>query len=626
MICLAAPLYLALRDGGLGDVVREEAAIALFWATALALSFRALPRARLAPRGRLIVLTGSLVVLWCALSLLWTESAERSFSELTRDVSLVGVPILCLLALNRDTWTAAAAGLSAAAVGVCALSVLTRLAPELIYEARLDSLAGEYRLSYPLDYWNAIACWGAITAVGAVGWSVHLKDHFIRGLALAVVPLAGTVVYLTYSRGGILASAIGALAVIYMSRSRLVALVHVGVATALTAAAVVVIRGHPAIADGTGGEGAPFVALALIAACVAAAVVARWTRSGRLERMQVPRHLARIALGAAAITIVIAFVVIANRVDGQSFDSGGGQLVAEDPATRLTSLAGSRDELWGSALGAFESDPLTGLGPGTFDLWWLREDPDREAVRDAHSLALETLGERGLFGLLLLAMFLVALLLGASAARRASRRSVEAGAVTALTCAFVVFAVQSMIDWMWESTAVSVLGLASAGIVCAGLGVSRKRALPSVWVRIALVLTAVGVGLIQIPPLVSDQRLLASQSAASIGDDETAQRTADDAVTAQPFAASPYAWRANLALRSGDLDAARADVVNAVEREPTNPSHLFLLARIEVERGDDEAARDAFDMIAALSPAFADVARELELEIGELDRAASRTP
>ena len=616
LICLAAPVYLALRDGGLGDVVREEVAIALFWAAALALSFRVIPRAKVAPRGRLIILTATLVIGWCALSLLWTESAERSFTEVTRDIFLVGVPVLCLLAINRETWTAAAAGLSVAAAGICALAVLTRLVPELVFEARLDSLAGDYRLSYPLDYWNAVACWGAMTTALGLGWSIHLKDVFNRGLALALVPLAATAVYLTYSRGGMLAMAVGAVAVIYLSRGRLVAAVHVVAAAALSAGVVAVIQAYPEIADGTGGDGAPFVALALIAACAGSGAVAGLTRSAKLERYQAPRYIVRLALGAAVVGVTIAGVAVANRIDGESFDSSE-QLVAEDPATRLTSLAGSRDELWASALGAFAEHPATGVGSGVFDLWWMREDPDREAVRDAHSLALETLAERGLPGLLFLALFVGALMLGASTGRRASRRSVEAGAATALTAAFLVFVAQSTVDWMWESTAVSVLALASAGVATAGLAATRRRTSGSLTLRIALVVTAIGAGVIQIPPLVSDQRLLASQSALSDGDFAAARKAADDAVTAQPFAASPRAFRANIALGQDHIDNARDNAAAAVEREPTNPSHLFLLARIEVLSGEEESALDALARIAALSPAYEEVAEELETQLFE---------
>ncbi|MDQ3730099.1 MAG: O-antigen ligase family protein [Actinomycetota bacterium] len=610
------PLYLALDDGGLGDVARQQAAVAFLWATALALAFRVLPRAEVTRQARFVFGAGAMLVAWAALSLLWTESVERTFGELTRDLALVALPVVCLLGLNRATWTAAAAGLSLTALAIPALAIVTRLAPDLLQEARLDAAFGNHRLSFPLDYWNALAGWSAMAAAIGLGWSAHLKRASLRALALAAVPVAGLAVYLTYSRGGVLALCVGGVAAVVLSRNRVTAAVHAVVALLATLLVVVVVRGAPEIATATGDGGALRVAGALLVACAAAAGVALWTSRAGLERARMPKRLVRtltIAGGVGAVAVVLA---LGSRVDGNSFNSAD-PLAGGDPASRLTSVAGTRDELWGSALAAFASRPLAGRGPGTFDLWWQRGGSDREAVRDAHSLYLESLAERGLPGLIIVLAFLALLLIGALAARRVVRRSSEIGAAAGLTAGFLAFLTHAAVDWMWEATAVAALALGAGAIVAAGLAQQRLRVSRSLPVRVGLVVAAIVAGMIQVPALVSEQRVRASQAALAAGDEDQARRLADDAVGAQPWAASPYAWRGNLELRDGRLASARRDARAAVSREQTNPAHLFLLVRIEIERDDDAAASRALRDFGKLSPSFreaAEAARRALLE------------
>ena len=627
VLALLLPLYLALDDGALGDVTRQQAAVVFLWATALAFAFRVFPRAHVTRQIRLVAGTAATVLGWVVLSLLWTESVERTYAELTRDIGLVAVPVICLLALNRTTWTAAAAGISVAALVIPALAVLTRLAPDLLQEARLDAIQGGSRLSYPIDYWNAVAGWSAMAAAIGLGWSAHLKRNSLRALTLAAVPIAGLAVYLTYSRGGILALCVGVVTVVFLSRNRVTAVVHAGAALLAIGLMVLVVRGFPDLATATGNGGAVVVAGALVVVCAGAAGVALLTKRAKLDRARLPRRLLRaLALGGAVGSVSIA-LALGGRVDGGSVE-GANPLAGNDPASRLTSSSGTRDELWGSALAAFGGRPLTGRGPGTFDYWWQRRGADREAVRDAHSLYLESLAERGLPGLLFILAFIGALLIAALAARRVARRSSEIGGAAALTAAFLAFVVHAAVDWMWEATAVAVLALGAGSIVAAGLAPRRARVPRSLTVRVALVVAAIAAGTLQVPALVSEQRLRSSQRALAAGEVDEAQRLADDAVDAQPWAATPYAWRGDLELRGGSLESARRDAKAAISREATNPAHRFLLARVEIERDDSEAALRALRALGRLSPGFRDTAEAAERALleAEYQDAAENAP
>lgn len=619
LLALTLPLYVALRDGGLDLVVRHEAATALWWAMALALTFRLLPRARLTPPANRVLLLGFAVIAWGLLSLLWTDSVERTSLEIARDTALFALPLACLIGLNRETWLAAAAGLSAAALAIPALAVLTRLAPDLIAEAQRDAAYGGSRLAYPLDYWNAMGAWGAMAVGIGLGWSAHVRSDALRALALAAVPLAGVCVYLTYSRGGTLALAAGAFVAIALSRNRATVIGHALVALLATVTIVLAIRAAPEIAQGTGDGGVAGVALVMLAVLAATGGFGAATRR-RLDRVEVPRRVIRVAGAGVAVTIAIVGVAVVGGGAGEGL--GSADVVArDDPAARLVSAGGNRGELWGSALSAFAERPLGGLGPGTFEFFWQAGGADREQVRDAHSLYLETLAERGLPGFVLITGFLGLLLAAALAGRRAVLRSPDVGAAAGLIAAFTAFLVHAAVDWTWEATAVTVLALSAAAIVAAALAPRRERVTRSGFVRAGLVVAALALGALQIPALVSTERLRASQAALAGDLPREARRLADDAVEAEPWAATPYAWRSYLALILERPGAGRRDARTAIRHERANPLHRLQLARVEVARGDLDAALAALRTLARMSPGYGDVVKEASEELLEMQAA-----
>ena len=72
---------------------------------------------------------------------------------------------------------------------------------------------------------------------------------------------------------------------------------------------------------------------------------------------------------------------------------------SESGTSRLGSVGGeNRYQLWSSAIREFDSDPLTGTGSGTFQLWWTRDGSVPTPILDTHSLYLQTLGELGTSG------------------------------------------------------------------------------------------------------------------------------------------------------------------------------------------------------------------------------------
>ena len=285
--------YLAVRGAAYDAIVRREAGFVIWSLLAIGLAFGALPRGRLVP-ARLIPLGGlAFLALLAVVELTWTPSDERTFSELSRVVMFAGILAIPLLALNRFTWRAAAGGLAAAAIGVTALAVFDAALAGTINAAEVTASFSGDRLSYPLDYWNAVAAWGSMTAALTLGWSAHSKTLWVRMAMLASVPLAVVCVYLTYSRGGSIGLAIGLIAVVALSHNRWTALVHAAAAGAASGFAILAVRGEPQIADATGGAGGAAVALALLAVMAICAGVGFATLTLGIDRMRVRASVAR---------------------------------------------------------------------------------------------------------------------------------------------------------------------------------------------------------------------------------------------------------------------------------------------------------------------------------------------
>jgi hypothetical protein len=597
--------YAALRGGSYDIVVRQEEGIALWWILALGFVVGLLPRVRL-PRALMVPLAAvTLLALWTGISLAWTESDERTLAELARVVLYAGILVLAWVAVDGRTWRPTAAGIAAGAVLVTGLAAASRLVPDAFPQDEVSQALNSDRLNYPFDYWNAVGAWSVMSVAMALAWSAHADRLATRGAFLAVVPLCALAAYLTYSRAAALGLAVAVLLVVALGRNRLVTLAHAAGGAGASAIVIEVARSNPEIARGTGNAGAAevTVAVAVGAAICVGAVALTWVARGD-ARWQLSRRAAiGLAAAGAAIVILIASTLAADRI-GDAWEEFRTETPAAtvrtnpDPAARLTTPGSNRSETWSSAIDAFESDPLKGTGPGTFELWWSRED-GFPFYRNAHSLYLEQLAELGIVGATLMAILLASI---AALALRLRSRLTEPrtiGAQVALTSAFLVYLLHAGVDWMWESTAVSVLALSSGALAAGG---PRVAAHPRVWTRAALVAVAIAACLVQLPGLVSTSKIRDSQQSFAAGDSSGAAGAAEDAVDFQPWAATPYVQRALVAESSGDFDAAAADLQRAIDREPTNWRYKLLLARVEAEAGHPAKALSAYRNAKALRP------------------------
>lgn len=400
-----------------------------------------------------------------------------------------------LLVLRRGDLSCWLAGLVLAVAGVCVYSLATRLYPSHFGGLNLAS----YRLFVPVGYWNALGIFAAMALLLGVGLVALGRWQVLRVLsAVALVVLAPTL-YFTFSRGAWLALMVGAAAMLALSPNRL-RLVTAGLVLGVAPTIAVVLAWRsPALthqtttlaaASGAGRKLAlDLVILALLQVPVAAAYIAV------SARIRVSRGWSRAA-GAALILALLGVLAAVFATFGgpdtlarRAYDSfvsplnGGTNL-----NSRLFSLSNdNRTVLWHAAWKQFEAHPIVGSGAGSFGRWWLaHRTVGYYFVQDAHNLYLQTLGELGLVGIVLLVVMLGVPLV---AAVRARRHPLVAPALGG----YVAYLVHAAVDWDWQMPAVTLLALfAGAAIVTAARPRDPERRPLGRPARIAL---AAGAGL-----------------------------------------------------------------------------------------------------------------------------------
>ncbi len=620
-----APLALiagiALAGGGFDLSERHIAGLAVWLVVVVLLALGAASRALLA---RPFYWTSGLigaVALFSAISSLWSGSVELSVTEADRVLVYLGVFLAAFLIAQTDQRRQRfAEGIAVGLIGIAILGLASRLLPDLISVAQ--GLGSGPRLRYPLDYWNANGVAFAIAAALICWIGRNSLSVALRWAAVAALPAVLLALYLTYSRGGLLALlvACGVLAILSRDRLWMLATLAIGALGALPA--VLAVQDRRFLADNTiESQAAVDQGLTVLAILLAgtALTVVLFAAMRRLERRR--GSLARRALAfsrdgtvlrwvavAAALLAIGAAVAVGGRAWDQFSDS---DLQLAQPEDRFETLSGAgRDEFWRVALDAFGEEPLGGRGAGSYQFSWdqLREIP--VPVLDAHSLYLEAFAELGLVGgLLVLAMVAALLWTGFAAWRAAGGAQRELYA--ALLAAAVAFAVAAGIDWFWEIAGLGVVFFLATGVLVAGRCAQLTRSRASAnghdenrrfGLAVAGLALAWITALALVGPLLVDRELDASRSAAADGNFAAAVDHANTARSIEPWAASPYVELGLLAQAQDDYVTARERIGQAIDREQRNWVLYYLLARIENEAGEPAAARVAITEAQRLNP------------------------
>ena len=615
--------WIAYDNGGYGLASRSTLAIAVWWGFIVAIAFGLLPRTRV-PRAAMLV--GGLIAalaLWTFASLLWTSNVEATFEEFNRVSLYLGAFIVVVLVSRRSNLGRFADGLALAVTGVAAVALISRLFPGSFPEGDLPTfLPGTVtRLSFPLGYWNGLAIFLGLGVPLLLRLALVARGSLVRGLALAPMPVIAAAVYLTSSRGGVATALAGSLVFVVLTERRWAVTAAIAASLVGAAAAVAVLLERDELVNGPLGTDlverqGQSAALLIALACLGTGVLYGLGVHLLEGRFRVREPAGRSVVAAALVLAVVGIVASdpAARVKGfkalpgADVASGNGGFVK---AHLLSGGGSGRWQFWAAALDQWNAHRVLGEGAGTYESWWAQHGSFSYFVRDAHSIYLEALGELGIIGFLLIVAVVVS---GAAVGmQRSWRMPGDAGVTTAaLTAVFVAYGLSLGIEWMWELTAVSVLGVATLGLVVgpATARIAEPRvavaASPGSWAGfgVGIVALAVAWALIcaQAIPLLANREVARSQAAVGRSELASALKHANAARDIQPWAASPYVQLALVNEEAGSLARARDWINEAIDRDPHNWRLWLVLARLETKLGYPRAAADSLRRAIELNP------------------------
>jgi O-Antigen ligase/Tetratricopeptide repeat len=607
LAALIAVAGLGAADGGYfpGDWGLATLGFTLIAVTVLLVSDAPRPgRLELAFLGGLTLFAG-----WAALSSFWSPGAAAPVLEAERGILYVAATAAALLLLStREAAAALLGGIVAGAVLVSLYALGTRLFPGHLGGA-YDPSSG-YQLAEPIGYWNALGLLAAIAILLAIGFAAHGR-LVTRSLAGAATVVLLPTLYFSFSRGALVALAGGAVVQLALDPRRARLLVS-GLVVTLPAALGVLeaSRSHALTAAGATlqtaqAEGSHLTRRLLVLALVAAAAPILISVVER--RLRLPERAGTILMGAtvaaAAVVAVGALVaaggpvtVVERAVDSftEPLPAGEGDL-----QRRLLSVSGNgRGDYWHVAWAMAREEPLHGTGAGSFEAQWLQHRPISFYARDAHNLYLETLGELGALGLVLLVVTLALPLAAIPHVRRL-------GFGPAAAAAFAAYLLHAAVDWDWEVPAVTLSALFCAAVLLA----SQRAALLTGRARVTALALAVPVLAIALVMHVGNRATAASIAAIDRGDPDRALAQAQRAIDWAPWSDEPWQLRGEAELQREDDAAARKSLARALELNPDSWSTWLDLA--VASRGAKRA--QALAQVKRLNP-LSEEADELQTE------------
>ena len=325
----ATVAYLGLKGGGFDVVVRSQAGIGVWWIVLIGAALGVLPQRRVGRAGLAALGLLAAFAAWSALSALWSESPERTISETARVVTLLGVAVLALSTVRAQRVRPLVNGIFAAIVGVGVLACLSRLHPAWFGEPETAKFLGSHaRLSYGLNYWNALAAFMAMGVPLGLAIAMSARTAAARAAALGAVPVIVLTGFFTVSRGGILALGIGLLVALAITPDRGRWLGKLGLAAA---GAAILVKGalqRDELRDGVStavahrqGDELLVIVLVVVAGIVLVHVAASLAAAGGLAPSlpvvrPAQRRLVWGAVGVAVLAAAATFVAsgsLANR-------------------------------------------------------------------------------------------------------------------------------------------------------------------------------------------------------------------------------------------------------------------------------------------------------------------------
>jgi O-antigen ligase len=419
----------------------------------------------------------------------------------------------------------------------------------------------------------------------------------LRALAAAGATALLAVGLLTQSKGGAVALAVSAVAVLAISRQRLRLAVPALGMTLLVAVSYTPLtesfrqRGEDEplrrAAEAAGERVLWLTLAALVLGAVYAAADRRLELSPRVHRVANVAAVTAVAVGiAAGAALFLARVDSPGDWAGDRWRDFKTMPEREEGSSHLVNLGSNRYDFWRVALAEFRDHPVAGIGARGWYVAYLRDGRSDETPRRAHSLELDVASELGVIGVALLAVALLPPLLVLVPLARGDL--VSAGVLAAA----VYWLVHATGDWTWTFPAVGIPFFLLLG---AALAREDPPVLPSRAAFPAAGAVAAAAVLLLLPPWLSAR--IGSNVVSRSPDDPRSELTW--ARRLDPLSAEPLLIEAALAERAAD---ALAPLREAAEKEPRNAAIRYQLGRTLLEAGRQREAERELAAARLLAP------------------------
>lgn len=631
-------LYLGFAQAALPAPIEARVELALaalaavaggawLWTGTLRVSARALT---LGGAGLLVAFAA-----WSGVTVLWSVSPDQTWIELNRALTYsiaLGLAIALGTSHARSV-ELVAKGFLLVALAVTAYALGQKLAPGLHVAGLLDLNQTDSlpRLQVPFGYSNALALFIAMGAPIALALAVDASTGGRwRLAALSALELMLLTIAFTYSRGGLLALAAGLAAGVALSRARLRSLMWLGTACAATAAPLAFGLTSHSLSSASASLGQRELAGAKLAAVALASVLVLCLAGrglhGLERRVQLGRERVRrigwLLLGALGVVLasgVLALALSARGLDGtashawKSFTTTHSS-ADSNPSRLLSADSQNRWVWWKEAAGAVSDRPFAGWGAGSFAVVHLLYRRDTLSVQQPHSVPLQLLAETGVVGALLAIGGFAMLLANGVVAVRAGGASPERLLAAALLAGGVAYAVHACYDWDSDIPGVTLPVIVFLGVLAGarrrregersprlpahGAGV-RLIALATLTLTLCVFATSVAIPTIAAGKASSAVNAASSSSSTQL---EHAQADARVASSLDPLSTAGPRAEAAIAIHRGRPALARADLLEAIGRAPSDIQAWEQLIGVEALLGNADGVLRAVSQVVALDP------------------------
>ncbi len=545
------------------------------------------------------------------LSIAWAVQPNDAWLEADRTLAYVAAlgAGIALVRMAPGRWGAMIDATIIAAGVLATYALATKVFPTALNPDETFA-----RLREPFGYWNAVGLMAALGGPGCLWLGARRHGHAaVNALAYPVLALLIVALLLAYSRGALLALAVGCAVWFAIVPLRLRGATVLGISVLGAILAVAWVFGQEpltkdqaplALREAAGHEFGLLLA-ALLTVLLVAGLAVGFATARRAPGLEARRRAGTAILVALALIPVGAAISLAlsDRGLGGSLSDGFSQLFdpnasakaspSNDPS-RLTAVGSVRARYFADSLRLFSERPVLGVGAGGFATARPRVRPDELDVRNSHGYVFQTLADLGLLGAavvlaLLTAWGWAALRATALLRRRGTPKPVvdaELVGLRTLLAVVVVFGAHSFVDFTWIVPGTAVLALLCAGWL-AGRGPSRGARGERLLAPVAT--TPLRVALGDRPRALVALGLLAVTAATAWA-------------TYQPLRGANAADGALAALETGNVGLARARALHAGEIDPLSIEPLFNLAVVETAAGSPDRARGALERAVQLQP------------------------